>query len=305
MNYLTSRLIVMSCPTEGIESAAYGNHIDLVKEAIESKHGKAYRIYNLANRVYKKDRLSQVIDLGATLNSARAPPVALMLKLSANIVKFLAESPKNVCIVHCNDGHNISAMALCTLLMYCGAVRTAEASLNLFCVKRGALSSLAACQLRSLRDTQRLLGAVRQGLPVPFTANECILSSVTLVGVPLFNRARTGCTPYIEVFAKDRKIFTSLQDYDNLKKYTTRDGQVVTPVNCTKFYGEITVIVYHAKSLLGTEKITTNKICQFQFHTGFVAPELNQSGQIRFKKLDFFLQFLIKKKYKSKSFLLS
>jgi hypothetical protein len=206
----------MSCPTEGIESAAYGNHIDIIKEAIESKHGKAYRIYNLANRTFRKDKLSQVIDLGAQLQSAKAPSPALMLKLSANIVKFLGESPKNVCIVNCNDGRNISAIATSTLLMYCAVTRSVEASLNLFRAKRGTLS-LVPSQVRSLRDTQRLLNAVRTGQLLPLTPNECILSNVILHGVPLFNRARTGCTPFVEIYLKERKIFSTVQDYDNLK----------------------------------------------------------------------------------------
>ncbi len=79
ISYITSRLIVMSCPTEGIESAAFGNHIDFIKEALESKHGRNYRIYNLANKTYKKEKFSQVIDVGTNLSVNKAPPISLML----------------------------------------------------------------------------------------------------------------------------------------------------------------------------------------------------------------------------------
>lgn len=68
------------------------------------------------------------------------------------------------------------------------------------------------------------------------------------------------------------------------RKYTSKDGQVVIPINCHKFYGDILVIIYHAKSLLGTEKVTSTRICQFQFHTGFLAVELAPNGQYRFTK---------------------
>ena len=52
--YLTPRLCVMSCPTDGIESAAFGNNIEAIREALHAKHGKNYRIYNLANKVFRK-----------------------------------------------------------------------------------------------------------------------------------------------------------------------------------------------------------------------------------------------------------
>ena len=110
LTYLTPRLIVMSCPTEGIESAAFGNNIDLLRDAIQSKHGKNYRIYNLANKIFRKEKFSQVIDLGAHLSSIRAPPISLMCKLCSNIVKFLKDNPQNVCVITCNDGKSISAM---------------------------------------------------------------------------------------------------------------------------------------------------------------------------------------------------
>jgi cyclin G-associated kinase len=190
MSYLSSRLIVMSFPTEGIESAAYGNNIDLIKEAIETKHGKNYRIYNLANKTFKKEKLSQTIDIGGQLSNTRAPPIALMCKLCANIVKFLNENSKNVCIINCNDGKTISSIAVCSLLMYCRIVNNVDSCLNLFNVKRGQFN-LTANQYRYLKDTQKLFNLYRnEDIPYPLSKNECILLNITLTGVPVFNRMR-------------------------------------------------------------------------------------------------------------------
>lgn len=191
LTYITSRLIVMSCPTEGIEAAAFGNNIDLIKEAIESKHGRNYRIYNLANKTYRKEKFSQVIDLGMQLSATRAPPVSLMCKLSANVNKFLNENEKNVCIINCNDGKTVSAIAVCTLLMYFRIVRNVDCCLNLFHAKRGAIQ-LTPCQYKFLRDTQKLFASARNELhpPLRLNSNECLLLNIVLVGVPLFNRAR-------------------------------------------------------------------------------------------------------------------
>lgn len=192
LSYITSRLIVMSCPTEGIESAAFGNNIDLIKEVIESKHGRNYRIYNLANKNYRKEKFAQVIDLGSQLSANRAPPVSLMYKLAANVNKFLSENSKNVCIINCNDGKVISAIAVVILLMYFGVVKCAETALSLFHNKRGCNVMLSPCQYRYLIDSQKLFATARSEIPRPFVTNssECILTNIVLVGCPLFNRSR-------------------------------------------------------------------------------------------------------------------
>ena len=220
MSYVTSRLIIISSPTEGIESAAFGNNIDQIKEAIESKHGRNYRIYNMANKSIRKDKFAQVLDLGAQLNSNRAPSITFMCKLAANVIKFLSESDvkQTVCVVCCNDGRTLSPIAVCTLLMYFGVIRDVDACLNLLHVKRGTIN-LSASQYRYLKDTQRLFASERNELPRPIflSPNECLLLSVVLTSVPMFNRMRNGCTPYVEIYAKERKFFTTLQDYDQLK----------------------------------------------------------------------------------------
>ena len=96
--------------------------------------------------------------------------------------------------------------------------------------------------------------------------------------IQLTNWFRNGCTPYVEIYNRDKKIYTNVQDYAHMKfdfiliqilvyfllylpilrKYSTKDGQISIPVNCHKFYGEITIMIFHAKSLLGTEKVSWN-----------------------------------------------
>ena len=47
--------------------------------------------------------------------------------------------------------------------------------------------------------------------------NECWLIDVTLVGVPLFNRMRNGCTLIVEVYNRDKKIYSNVTDYEKMK----------------------------------------------------------------------------------------
>jgi len=52
VSYITSRLIVMSYPAEGVESAIK-NHIDDVREFLDTHHSDSYAVYNLSNRSYR------------------------------------------------------------------------------------------------------------------------------------------------------------------------------------------------------------------------------------------------------------
>ena len=181
----------MSCPTEGIESAAYGNNIESVREALELKHGKNYRIYNLANRTYRKERLAQVIDLGMQLSASRAPNVTFMLKICLNIRKYLNENSKNICVINCNDGRIISAVAVSTLMMYFNLIKNVDSCLKLFYVRRATVN-LIPSQYRYLKDTQKLLLSIRHesNTQVHLSPNECLLTSIVLATVPLFNKSR-------------------------------------------------------------------------------------------------------------------
>ena len=60
-----------------------------------------------------------------------------------------------------------------------------------------------------------------------------------------------------------------------MRGYEVPDGKASIPLNCS-VQGDVTVILYHARSTFGGKvqgKITSIKICQFQFHSGFIRPE--------------------------------
>jgi cyclin G-associated kinase len=291
LNYITPRLVVCSFPTEGLESAAFGNNCDAIKETLETKHSKNYRIYNLAvNKQVRKDRFSQVVDVGDQLVSGRVPSVSFMIKLCSSIIKYLNENKANCCVIVSEDGRLVACQAVCTLIMYCHLMRELEDCVNAFESRRGVIQNLPS-SYRYLKNTQDLFDSTRgdPSAPVNFILppNEFILLNIQIVGIPLFNRLRNGCTPFVEIYNRDSRIYTSQQDYEKMRKYTYRDGrQIVMPINCHKFYGDLTIIIYHAKSILGYENVS-NKICQLQFHTAFIANQLLKSnGQIVFNKND-------------------
>ena len=101
--------------------------------------------------------------------------------------------------------------------MYCKAIANVDLCLSFFENKR-MLVNLTTNQYKFLNDTQRLFMSAKGELsPLVLPPNECIMLSIVLTGVPLFNRMKNGCTPFVEVYTQDKKIFTNIQDYDSLK----------------------------------------------------------------------------------------
>ena len=103
--------------------------------------------------------------------------------MCSHILKFLNENPQNVCVITCNDGRSVSAVAACTLLLYCKAIDNVDLCLSFFENKRGDQLNLTTNQYKYLSDTHRLLLASRGEImpPLPLTPNECILLSIALV----------------------------------------------------------------------------------------------------------------------------
>jgi len=66
VSYITSRLIAMSYPAEGVESAIK-NHIDDVREFLETNHPGSYAVYNLSNRSYRTAKFQNRVCTTTTL----------------------------------------------------------------------------------------------------------------------------------------------------------------------------------------------------------------------------------------------
>jgi cyclin G-associated kinase len=238
---LTSRIVIIPNATlEGLES-------DLVKDQLLD-HKPFHCVYNFTSKTYRKEKFCKLIEING-LTSKKAPQMSLLLKLCANIFKYLNDNPKNIIILHDNDGKSISALIACSFFILTGCFDQLDSPLSLFAVKRCG-HNLSQSQLRYLKYVLQL-SIDPSFLPLK---NEFNLNTITLSSVPMFNRNKNGCTPYIEVYMKEQRIFTNYQEYDLLKKYTLNDGKISINVNC-RLYGDITIVLYHARSLLGTGKV--------------------------------------------------
>ncbi|XP_019762219.1 cyclin-G-associated kinase isoform X1 [Dendroctonus ponderosae] len=282
IHYLTSRIIVMPYPSEGLESAYKSNHIEDVRLFLDSRHPNyRYSVYNLTNKPHQS-RFGQarIVDCSfAYPDNFKAPLLNSMYQLCEDMYQYLAGDSRNIVVVHCTDGKATSATLTCALMIYAGLYEVPEDALQMFAVKR-CPPNMRASELRYLY----YLADIVRNPPLHPHYNPVTLVSIQMTPVPLFTKVRDGCRPYLEVYSENRCILSTLQDYEKMRLYNIAEGKCLLPLTAT-VYGDICIIVYHARHTLGgvmtQGKATGLKICQLQLHTGYVPEE---ETSIRFPK---------------------
>lgn len=266
ISYITSRIAVMPFPAEGLEATGKTNYAEDVKALLETRHpGGHYCVYNISGRSYPAGRLGKgrVVDCGWGGILRRAPPLHALYTLCEDMYDFLNFDPRNVCVVHCNDGKASSATLVSALLLFVGFVRKPEDAAQMFAVRRTP-PGLHPSEMRYLQYLSDVLATP----PFQPHFNPMKLISITIQPVPLFNKVRDGCRPYVEVYQAEERILTTQQEYDRMMLFNITHGKVSLPLNVTVL-GDVTVIVYHARQMLG--RPVGIKILQLQIHTGFLA----------------------------------
>jgi len=76
----------MSYPAEGVESAIK-NHIDDVREFLDTHHADSYAVYNLSNRCYRAAKFQNRVSVSVTFIWVNQRAVSLSLFFSANLIR--------------------------------------------------------------------------------------------------------------------------------------------------------------------------------------------------------------------------
>ncbi|XP_054718197.1 cyclin-G-associated kinase-like, partial [Uloborus diversus] len=266
-NYITSRVAVMSYPAEGIESA-YRNHVDDVRGLLDSRHPGHYAVYNVSGRAYSSVKFNAKVS-EAGWPPKKSPPLSTLISLCRNMYLYLKQDPKNTCIVHCLDGKSSSAVLVCAFLIFCKLFKKPEEALQLFALRRCGVTMVPS----QFRYIQYVANIVSDKPVYPHT-NPVAINSIVMKPVPLFTKLRDGCRPFVEIYVGEDRVFTTSQEYERIRHFNMSDGQVSIPLK-TAVFGDITLIVYHARSTFGGKvqgKVTAYKILQLQLNTGFIAP---------------------------------
>ncbi|XP_050342382.1 cyclin-G-associated kinase [Nymphalis io] len=264
ISYITSRVIVMSYPSELLESAYKTNHIEDVRLYLESHHpGGKYCVFAPQEARARFPRRQLVADASLwAADELRAPLLAPTYALLQRMYRYLAQDDRAALVIACQDGKSRSCLLLCGLLMYSRLVSVPEDALQIFAVKRTPIN-LPPSQLRYLYYLNNII----RPEPILPHFRPVSLVSLTIQPVPLFTKARDGCRPFFEVYNEDRLVSPPLRNYESMHLFMMTEGKVTLPLDST-VVGDVTVSVFHLRQQLG--RLQRVPVLSVAFHTGFL-----------------------------------
>ena len=191
LSYLTSNLIVMSYPAEGLESA-YRNHTDDVRAYLDSKKCP-YMIVNVSGRTYGSYKFGHNKKLingdESWKDTSKISSFIELIDMCDKISDWLVEhKDKKLVCVHCVDGKLNSCVLVNSFLLYIGMFRNYETSSNLFAVRRCPIN-LNAAHKRYLDYITNFNLKNKTDL-FDKKPEKVIIKSVIMNGVPLFSKNR-------------------------------------------------------------------------------------------------------------------
>ncbi|XP_011309991.1 cyclin-G-associated kinase [Fopius arisanus] len=267
-SYLTSRILVMPYPADGIESAYRTNHVEDVRAYIQSRHPAPAKIqlYNLSRGRPNVTRLpGKHIDCNFAYATpdANAPLLSALYQICQDIYRYLDADFNHIVVLYCTDGCRASATVACALLLYCGVLATPAEAVNLFTTRRCQPPILQPSELKTINYMSALHSGVH-----PHT-RPLALRSILLQPIPLFTRARDGCRPYVEIYSNGALVYsTKRSEYEEMKLFDMMEGKACLILGDATVRGDVTIIVFHARQQLG--RVIGIKIAGLYFHTGYV-----------------------------------
>ncbi|KAF3427225.1 hypothetical protein E2986_07419 [Frieseomelitta varia] len=279
-SYLTSRILIMPYPADGIESAYRANHVEDVRAFLQARHPPPARIqlYNLSRGRPNVSRLpGRHIDCSFAYASSdsNAPLLSALYQICQDIYRYLNADFNHVVVLYCSDGYRASATVACTLLIYARAFTSPEEAIAMFTTRRQP-PQLQPSELRCINYMSLLSTGIQ-----PHT-KPLALRSLVIKPVPLFTRAKDGCRPYIDIYSNGALVFsTKRQEYENLKLFGIMKGKVQLALNNATVRGDVTLVIFHARQQLG--RMIGIKIASVHFHTGYIP---FGESDLTFKKKD-------------------
>ncbi|XP_034185349.2 cyclin-G-associated kinase [Osmia lignaria lignaria] len=280
-SYLTSRILIMPYPADGIESAYRANHVEDVRAFLQARHPPPARIqlYNLSRGRPNVTRLpGRHIDcsFAYATSDSHAPLLSALYQICQDIYRYLNADFNHVVVLYCTDGYRASATVACTLLIYARALTTPEETISLFTTRRCQPPQLQPSELRSINYMSLLSSGVQ-----PHT-KPLALRSLMIQPVPLFTRAKDGSRPYIDIYSNGALVFsTKRPEYEDMRLFGMMEGKVSLALGNATVRGDVTVVIFHARQQLG--RIIGIKIASVHFHTGYIPLTENT---LTFKKKD-------------------
>ncbi|KRX65651.1 Cyclin-G-associated kinase [Trichinella sp. T9] len=282
LNSLTSRLMFLLVPVHGTDAGIRSN-VARLQHTLQLRHGHHFKLYSLTYRTYVDDLFGNQA-MHCIFADGAAPSLDLLLTACKTMYNWLEKDSRNVCVVHCSNDVGNGSCIMGALLNFCGVFSNSVETVDFF-KKDPSIPPMSPSQIKYIDylNTVKKWPAV---YPQPITMH---LKNLSVKPLPLFNRLKSGCRPFVVIYVNNRKVFTSGDNFESIPLYEVKDcSGFSVPLDVT-VHGDVTVVLCHARSTLGDRMqgtVTAVRMCQFQFNCGFVDCSVDQMT-MNMQNLDF------------------
>ncbi|BFZ24272.1 hypothetical protein BsWGS_27311 [Bradybaena similaris] len=271
--YITERVIAMSFPSKGL-MALYRNPVAEVARFFNTKHKGHYRIYNLCSeRDYNESLFFHNVER-VFIDDHNVPKLREMLDFTANAREWMAADKQNVIAIHCKGGKGRTGTLICTWLIDCGLLESAQESLQYFGDRRTDLSKGSTfqgvetpSQSRYVGYYERLKNEFNRQLPPRKVLK---LTSIKITGINSVGKG-DGSDLFMELRQDGLPIFEcNLGTKVNceVEKFPNDDMLLIKLQNTPNIQGDIKIMFKtHSKQIpIGYDKCPF----YFWFYTSFI-----------------------------------
>lgn len=144
LTYITGRIIAMAFPAEdsiGQFSIAIRNDLRVVKNFLDEKHPRKYKVFNLcAEKQYQPGKFDNNVEWIPFLDH-NPPTLGQIKSFCYKVEKWLLLDPDNVVAVHCKGGKGRTGLMIACFLLYAGhadetPIRNIQEAIDYFADRR-------------------------------------------------------------------------------------------------------------------------------------------------------------------------
>lgn len=296
ITYVCPKLIAMAGPGEGITAR---NDVTELAAFIAKAHPGQACVFDLAERPnYDKDKLGNCQYRQCSLAGPPTSPPRLntLYVICTAIQNWLLADSKNVAIIHCSNGKEITGTVIAAYMAFC-SLTSSTAAVRLFHLKRmfNGKPVISPSQLRYVSYISQIAAA-----KLPHRRSVKI-TKLLFKTIPKFklNSKAVGCRPYIDIYWNGEKLTSTKGRNQGANEGVLTTGVELSasiPIDAEARCGNLAVVCYHEQfSLIGHG--TSVEMFSFYCHTGFLKDngltlqthELDIAGKHRGKFDDSFM----------------
>ncbi|XP_050532140.1 cyclin-G-associated kinase [Daktulosphaira vitifoliae] len=249
MIYITSKLAVLTIPQD--------TNAEILALYLDNRH---CRLYNLSRQSYPRN-IGQTIVIEIHPKTNTCPTLNEIYGVCDDMYNYLKKSSTNLCIIaQSTENSNTCTLITCAFLLYMNVADNVENACTIYAVKKSA----PVLQPSEYRYLNYIASEQTHNI------DSINIRRLLIEPVPLFNKNRDGCRPFIEIYEGYNKVLSTEQEYEKMCSYDITQGKI----NLTLKYlpagirNDITLIAYHSRQVLG--RTVPIKMFQIQFHSDFL-----------------------------------